>query len=71
LRAYCPEHHRVIAVLDDQPSLIGRAIAGIPVLGSPNSLEPVLDEFAAHGIRTNRIIIGGDEGLLSPVELRS
>jgi lipopolysaccharide/colanic/teichoic acid biosynthesis glycosyltransferase len=69
IRAYCPEHHRVIAVLDDQPSLIGRAIAGIPVLGSPNSLEPVLDEFAVHGIRTNRIIIGGDEGFLSPVEL--
>ncbi len=67
--AYSPERHRIIAVLDDEPRLIGRAIVGVPVIATPQNLEPVIDEFSVHGVRTDRIIIGGDEGLLSEEEL--
>jgi lipopolysaccharide/colanic/teichoic acid biosynthesis glycosyltransferase len=65
LRAYSPLHHRIIAILDDQPTLFGRAIVGVPVLGTPETLEPVIEEFAVHGIRTDRVIIAGDADLLS------
>jgi FlaA1/EpsC-like NDP-sugar epimerase len=33
LRAYAPDHHRIIAMLDDRMEMIGRSIAGVRVLG--------------------------------------
>jgi lipopolysaccharide/colanic/teichoic acid biosynthesis glycosyltransferase len=66
LRAYAPEQLRVIAVLDDRAEMIGRSIAGVRVLGPPNHLLPVIEEFKEHGIRADRVIIGGDEYFLTP-----
>jgi lipopolysaccharide/colanic/teichoic acid biosynthesis glycosyltransferase len=66
LRAYSPDQRHVIAVLDDDQKLLGRAMCGVPVVASSKQLDPVIDEFAVHGVRTDRVIIGGDEHLLSP-----
>lgn len=66
LRTYAPEQFRVIAVLDDRAEMIGRSIAGVRVLGPPNHLLPVIEEFEEHGIRADRIIVGGDEYFLAP-----
>jgi lipopolysaccharide/colanic/teichoic acid biosynthesis glycosyltransferase len=66
LHAYAPGRHRVIAVLDDQPEMIGRSIAGVRVLGPAVHLLPVVEEFKEHGIRTDRIIVGGDPESLPP-----
>ncbi len=65
LRAYAPLHRRVIAVLDARRKLIGRAMSGVPVVASPQHLAEVIEEFAVHGVYTDRIIIGGDEDFLS------
>jgi lipopolysaccharide/colanic/teichoic acid biosynthesis glycosyltransferase len=65
LRAYSPLHRRVIAVLDARQKLIGRAMSGVPVVAGPQQLAEVIEEFAVHGVATDRIIIGGDEDLLS------
>ncbi|MCF8475954.1 MAG: sugar transferase [Pseudolabrys sp.] len=66
LHAYAPGQHRVIAVLDDHPEMIGRAIAGVRVLGPTLHLLPVIEEFKEHGIHTDRIVVGGDPDFLSP-----
>ena len=66
LQAHAPAQREVIAILDDKQKLFGRTMCGVPVVGAPNQLESVIDEFAVHGIRTDRVIIGGDESLLSP-----
>lgn len=66
LRTYAPEQFRVIAVLDERAEMIGRSIAGVRVLGPPNHLLPVIAEFEEHGIRADRIIVGGDEYFLAP-----
>ena len=66
LQAHAPAQREVIAILDDKEKLFGRTMCGVPVVGAPNQLESVIDEFAVHGIRTDRVIIGGDELLLSP-----
>jgi lipopolysaccharide/colanic/teichoic acid biosynthesis glycosyltransferase len=68
LRAYRAERYHFIAVLDHAHTLVGRAICGVPVVASPHDLEPVIEEFAIHGVPTDRVIIGGDENLL-PKEL--
>jgi lipopolysaccharide/colanic/teichoic acid biosynthesis glycosyltransferase len=65
LRAYCPYRRRVTAVLDHQSKLIGRAICGVPVIAPPQQLDSVIEEFCVHGVPTNRVVIGGDEKLLS------
>ena len=64
LRAYAPDCHRVIAVLDDRAEMIGRSIAGVRVLGPSIDLLPIINEFKEHGIRTDRIIVGGDSDFL-------
>ena len=66
LRAYAPQHQPVIAVLDDDAAMIGRAISGVQVLGAPQELEAIVSEFAVHGIGTDRIVIAGEVDFLSP-----
>src|SRR5262249_46280678 len=63
--AHSPAERRVVAALDGRPALIGRAIAGVPILGSPDELPAIIDEFAIHGVRINRVIVGGAADLLS------
>src|SRR5262249_3650927 len=65
LAAYRPGEWRIIALLDSNPDMIGRTVNHVPVLGLPDHLHVLIDEFVEHGMTTNRVIIGGDEDLLS------
>jgi lipopolysaccharide/colanic/teichoic acid biosynthesis glycosyltransferase len=66
LKAYAPQQQRVIAVLESDTAMIGRAISGVQVLGAPHELEAIVSEFAIHGISTDRIVIAGEVDFLSP-----
>ena len=65
LRAYAQGCRRVIAVLDERAEMIGRSISGIRVLGSTSDLLPIINEFKEHGIRADRIIVGGEPEFLT------
>ena len=65
LNAYASQQQRVIAVLDEDAAMIGRAISGVQILGAPHELEAIITEFAIHGIGTNRIVIAGEADFLS------
>jgi lipopolysaccharide/colanic/teichoic acid biosynthesis glycosyltransferase len=65
LNAYAPQQRRVIAVLDEDAAMIGRALSGVQVLGAPHELEAIVGEFAIHGIGTDRIVIAGEADFLS------
>jgi lipopolysaccharide/colanic/teichoic acid biosynthesis glycosyltransferase len=69
LRSCSPDHFRFIAILDHANKFIGRAICGVPVVALPQHLEPMIEEFAVHGVPTDRVIVGGDENLLSHGEI--
>ena len=69
LRAYAPQQEPVIAVLDDDANMIGRAIAGVQVLGAPDELDSIVTEFAVHGIKTDRVVIAGEVDFLRPAVL--
>jgi lipopolysaccharide/colanic/teichoic acid biosynthesis glycosyltransferase len=56
---------RVVGALDVSPSAVGRAIAGVPILGEPDDLPTVIDEFAVHGVEVDRVVVAGGEDLLS------
>src|SRR5712692_1872919 len=65
IRAYSPGLHRIMAVLDDDPKMFARAIDGVRVAGPTDHLEPVVNEFAEHGIRISHVIVGGNPDMIS------
>jgi lipopolysaccharide/colanic/teichoic acid biosynthesis glycosyltransferase len=65
VEAYSPRTRRVIAILDDNPQLIGRSVAGTRIMGPLLHLEPIIHEFADHGIHADRVVVGGDPEMLS------
>jgi len=65
LRHYAPQQHRVLAVLDDRPEMMGRSFAGVRVLGPAAHLLPLIEEFAEHGMETHRVLVGLDADSLS------
>jgi lipopolysaccharide/colanic/teichoic acid biosynthesis glycosyltransferase len=69
LQAYAPAQHHVIGILDDNRKLFGRTMCGVPVIGGSSQLDAVIEEFAVHGVRTDRVVIGGAESVLSPSAL--
>src|SRR5215831_12102486 len=69
LQAYAPQNQPVIAVLDDDPKMIGRAVGGVQVIGTPHELDTVITEFAIHGVTTDRIVVAGETDFLSPAVL--
>jgi hypothetical protein len=44
--------------------MVGRAIAGVQVLGAPDELDAIVTEFAIHGVDTDRVVIAGEVDFL-------
>jgi len=70
LNACAPDRQHVIAVLDGDRNIIGRAISGVQVVGSPLDLEAIVKEYAVHGVTANRVVVTGEVDCLAPVVLR-
>jgi FlaA1/EpsC-like NDP-sugar epimerase len=69
LRAYAPLREPVIAVLDEDSGMVGRAVAGVQVIGRPHELDAIIGEFAVHGVDTDRVVVAGEVDFLSPAVL--
>jgi len=69
LRAYAPQREPVIAVLDGNAEMVGRAISGVQVLGAPHELDAIIGEFAIHGVEIDRVVVAGEVDTLSPAGL--
>lgn len=50
---------KIMAILDDDPRLLGRSIHGHRVIGEIRDIEAVLDEYGVHGISITRVIVTG------------
>ena len=70
LNACIPNRQHVIAALDPSPAMIGRAIAGVQVVGHPQDLEAIVKEYAIHGVTTNRVVVAGEVNYLAPMVLQ-
>ena len=58
--------YRVVGMLSDTPSRVGRQIYGVPVLGTINSLEKIVADLDRRGRRPHKLVIttqglAGDE----------
>jgi len=65
VRSYSPQRHRVIAVIDDELSLFGRRVVGVPVVSTTAHINHTIEELEVHGVSVDRVIVGGDDTLLS------
>jgi lipopolysaccharide/colanic/teichoic acid biosynthesis glycosyltransferase len=66
LKTYSAQKYKVVALLDANPRTVGRSVDGIRVVGPPEQLDSIIQEYEQHGIAINRVIAGGDQTLLSP-----
>ena len=64
LQAHAPKR-RLIALLDEDPRWIGRSVNGVRVFGPPAHLAAVIEEFEAHGLPTDWVLVSGDLSELS------
>ena len=51
-----PEH-RIVAILDERPQLINRTLNGFSIVGSPENLSGIIDEYATHGVAINKVVV--------------
>jgi lipopolysaccharide/colanic/teichoic acid biosynthesis glycosyltransferase len=51
-----PGECQIVAILDDRPELQQRSLNGYPVAGTPANIEKVIDEYAMHGIRIDKVV---------------
>ena len=65
LRDEAFERWRVIALLDEETRWIGYSVNGVQVFGPAAQLEAVIEEFATHGVRTDRVVVASEAGGLS------
>jgi lipopolysaccharide/colanic/teichoic acid biosynthesis glycosyltransferase len=63
LQTQALDPRRVIALLDEDAHWFGRSVNGVQVFGPPAHLEALVEEFAGHGVSTDRVVIavGVDE----------
>jgi lipopolysaccharide/colanic/teichoic acid biosynthesis glycosyltransferase len=69
ISAYSAKRYKVAALLDRDPRMAGKSIDGVRVVGPPDQLGSLIEEYAEHGIAIARVLVGGDATLLTPDEL--
>lgn len=48
---------RIVAILDERPSLRNRTLNGYAIVGSPLNLSRIIDEYATHGVEVGKVVI--------------
>jgi len=66
LEAMAPGKHQIIAVLDDEPETRGRSVNGVRIMGPASELQSIIEEFAVHGVKTHRVVVGLHANELPP-----
>ena len=51
---------QIVAIVDEREHLVGRALCGHRIAGTPLQLADILDEYKVHGIDIQRIVVAGD-----------
>jgi lipopolysaccharide/colanic/teichoic acid biosynthesis glycosyltransferase len=51
---------RIIGIVDERPQLINRTMNGYTVVGLPESLPTIIDEYATHGVKITKVVVAVD-----------
>ena len=69
MRAYSPQRYKIVAILDGNPGMVGKSVDGVRVVGPPEQLGSIVEEFGEHGIVIGRVLIGGDRTAFAADEM--
>jgi len=50
-----PRTIQFAAALDPRRRLVGRSVNGVPIVGAPADLRPVIEEYAVHGVEVDEV----------------
>lgn len=56
LEELAPAEYQIVAILDERPQLQQRSLNGYPIVGAPANVGKIVDEYATHGIRIDKVI---------------
>jgi lipopolysaccharide/colanic/teichoic acid biosynthesis glycosyltransferase len=48
---------RIVAIIDERPQLINRSLNGYSVVGTPEDLSRIIDEYATHGVEISKVVV--------------
>jgi lipopolysaccharide/colanic/teichoic acid biosynthesis glycosyltransferase len=54
---FTSHEQRIVAILDESPSLFNRTLNGYSIVGSPENLSKIIDEYATHGINIGKVVL--------------
>jgi lipopolysaccharide/colanic/teichoic acid biosynthesis glycosyltransferase len=57
LDAFNVDRTNLVAILDHNPKLFGRAVLGNPIIGPPSAIARVIREYRVHGVDIARVLI--------------
>jgi len=57
LDAFDVDRTNIVAILDRNPRLFGRALLGHPIIGPPSAIARVVREYKVHGVDITRVLI--------------
>jgi len=60
-----PGGYQIVAILDERPKLKHRSLNGYPIIGAPTELEKVIADYAAHGVRIDKVVVAAQPEDLS------
>ena len=60
LDAFNVDRTNIVAVLDCNPKLFGKAILGHPIIGPPSAIRKVIEEYKVHGVDIVQVLICGN-----------
>jgi len=62
-----PGGYQIVAILDERPKMKNRSLNGYPIVGAPAELEKVIADYAAHGVRIDKVVLAAQPDELSEV----
>jgi lipopolysaccharide/colanic/teichoic acid biosynthesis glycosyltransferase len=48
---------RIVAIVDERPQFAHRTLDGHPILGGPDELARIIDEYATHGVSISKVVM--------------
>jgi lipopolysaccharide/colanic/teichoic acid biosynthesis glycosyltransferase len=54
---FSSRERRVVAIIDERPQLANRTLNGYTIVGLPENLSSIIDEYATHGVEIRKVVV--------------
>jgi lipopolysaccharide/colanic/teichoic acid biosynthesis glycosyltransferase len=54
---FSSRERRIVAIIDESPRLVNRTLNGYTIVGLPENLSSIIDEYATHGVAIRKVVV--------------